>query len=67
MLASLHSRFADNEDSAVMNALGNLFNPNTFYVGSDLDNVSDYLGKVGFECRNSERMNSSSFAITLEL
>jgi hypothetical protein len=30
MVASLHSRFADNEDSAVMKALGNLFNPQFF-------------------------------------
>jgi hypothetical protein len=50
-----------------MPSSGNLFNPNTFYVGSDLDNVSDYLGEVGFEGRNSDRMNSSALAITLEL
>jgi hypothetical protein len=38
MVASLHSRFADNEDSAVMKALGNLFNPLALIF-----TLSDYL------------------------
>jgi hypothetical protein len=54
MVASLHSRFAENEDSAVMKALGNLFNPHHSSVGSDIDTVSDYLGKVGLEGRRNE-------------
>ena len=46
VVANLYSRFADNEDSAVMNSHGNLFNLHIFSITPDFDTVSDFWAKL---------------------
>ncbi|XP_053388248.1 zinc finger protein 862-like [Mercenaria mercenaria] len=52
MIRSMNDRFCDNEDSTVLTALSNLFNPVLERESKvdDTEVIVEYLGKVGLEC-----------------
>jgi hypothetical protein len=64
MVTSRHSRFADNEDSAVMKALGNLFNPQFLLLDQILTICQIICAKLVLK---GEGMNFWALSITLEL
>ena len=66
MVKSPNERFSDNEDSIVLTALSNMFNPSISIdvKGGDIEVVSDHLAVVGFEGYREELLSFLEFAHT---
>ena len=56
MISSLNERFSDNEDTAVLSAFSSIFRPNVEIEekAKDIDVVSQYLFKIGYEAGREE-------------
>lgn len=64
MVKSLNDRFSDNQDSAILTALSNFFNPLISEGGleKDLETVNDYLGSFGLEGTKHELKSFVKFS-----
>ncbi|KAH3714991.1 hypothetical protein DPMN_057694 [Dreissena polymorpha] len=54
MIGTIHDRFVDNDDAAILTALSNIFNPTVRKDDkvSDVEVAAEYLCSLGFEsCR----------------
>lgn len=67
MVRSMNDRFSDNEDSSVLSAFSNFFNPlvDRDSKEGDVEVITEYLCKVGFECCSDELDLFLGYAHTL--
>ena len=68
IVSSLHERFSSNKDAVVMTCLNNFLNPMAKLQSdssSDIEQVAEYLGSVGFMGHREELVRFSKYVVNM--